>query len=259
MLAQREEAFGLECGAMSTGMPGRRRDDPSTMTAVILCGGRGTRAWPLTEDVPKPLLPVGDRPALSHVLEIYARQGVRRFLLAGGYKVERLRAWATTTPLDVTVLDTGLDAGTGERILACADHLDGRFFATYGDGLGNVALNRLLDEHVRRGRLATVTTVPLPSQYGTLEIDEAGAVRSFQEKPVLTDHSINAGFFVFERGALDAWPGSDLEREVLPAFAGRLQLSAYRHQGFWKSMDTQKDVEEMTRLANEEGCPWLST
>lgn len=229
------------------------------MTAVLLCGGRGTRAWPLTEDVPKPMLPVGDRPAIAHILEIYARQGVSRFLLAGGYKVEKLQAWATTSPLDITVLDTGLDSGTGERISRCREHLDGRFFATYGDGLGNVSLPDLLAAHDARGRLSTVTTVPLTSQYGTLDVDDTDAVRAFREKPVLSDHHINAGYFVFEREALEDWPGTDLEREVLPSLARRGELTAYRHHGFWKSMDTQKDVEEMTRLANEEGCPWLST
>jgi glucose-1-phosphate cytidylyltransferase len=228
-------------------------------TAVILCGGRGTRAWPMTEDSPKPLLPVGSRPAVAHILDIYAQQGVSRFLLAGGYKVEKLKEWAATSALDVTVLDTGLDSGTGERIRQCAGHLDGRFFATYGDGLGNVHLPSLLAAHERRDRLATVTTVPLPSQYGTLDVDETDAVHAFREKPVLPDHHINAGYFVFERAALDDWPGTDLEREVLPAMAARRELTAYRHPGFWKSMDTQKDVEEMTRLANEEGCPWLST
>jgi glucose-1-phosphate cytidylyltransferase len=229
------------------------------MPAVILCGGRGTRAWPLTEDVPKPLLPVADRPALAHVLQIYAQQGVRRFLLAGGYKVEKLSDWAATSDLDVTVVDTGLDSGTGERISRCREHLDGRFFATYGDGLGNVSLPALLATHHARGRLATVTTVPLPSQYGTLDVDDTDAVHAFREKPVLPDHHINAGYFVFEHTALDSWSGTDLEREVLPALADRRELTAYRHDGFWKSMDTQKDVEEMTRLADEEGCPWLST
>jgi glucose-1-phosphate cytidylyltransferase len=229
------------------------------MTTVILCGGRGTRAWPLTEDVPKPMLPVGDRPAIAHVLDIYARQGVTRFLLAGGYKVEKLQEWAATSPLDVTVLDTGLESGTGERISRCRELLDTRFFATYGDGLGNVSLTALLAAHDARGRQCTVTTVPLVSQYGTLDVDETDAVQAFREKPVLHDHHINAGYFVFERAALDDWPGTDLEREVLPALAQRRELTAYRHHGFWKSMDTQKDVEEMTRLANEEGCPWLST
>lgn len=229
------------------------------MTVIILCGGRGTRAWPLTEDVPKPMLPVGDRPVIAHVLNIYAQQGVTRFLLAGGYKVEKLQQWAATASLDVTVLDTGLDTGTGERIKRCRDHLDGRFFATYGDGLGNVSLPALLAAHEARGRLSTVTTVPLPSQYGTLDVDETDAVRAFREKPVLEDHHINAGYFVFEPAVLDDWVGTDLEREVLPALANRHELTAYRHNGFWKSMDTQKDVEEMTRLANEEGCPWLST
>lgn len=227
------------------------------MTAVVLCGGKGTRAWPLTEDLPKPLLPVGDRPAIAHVLEIYARQGVRSFVLAAGYKVERVRDWAATSELDVLVLDTGEDANTGDRVHSCLGHVGPRFFATYGDGLGNVDLARLLATHSRTGG-ATVTSVPLPSQYGTLDLDASDRVLGFVEKPVLDDHWINAGFFVFDADALAACPGSDLEREVLPALAVKGLLGAYRHVGFWKSMDTQKDVADMTRLATEGGSPWLS-
>lgn len=240
---------------------GGPEEQVEALVAVILCGGKGTRAWPLTEDVPKPLLPVGDRPVVAHLLDVYARQGVRRFVLATGYRGALLEEWAATADLpdgvEVRCVDTGEDTGTGERVLRCAAHVGPTFFVTYGDGLGDVDLNALLRTHRAGGALGTVTTVPLPSQYGTLELGPDDRVLGFQEKPVLADHWINAGFFAFECAAFDDWAGPDLERDVLPALAARGCLRAHRHHGFWKSMDTQKDVAEMGRLATEGGCPWL--
>jgi glucose-1-phosphate cytidylyltransferase len=234
----------------------------SDLVAVILCGGRGTRAWPLTEDVPKPLLPVGNRPVVEHLVEVYARQGVRSFVLATGYRGAMLAAWAESAclPADVNVqcVDTGEDSGTGDRVLRCAPYVGPTFFVTYGDGLGDVDLAALLATHRGRdGIVGTVTSVPLPSQYGTLDFGADDRVVGFHEKPVLDDHWINAGFFAFEDSVFEHWPGPDLERDVLPALAGAGQLQAYRHVGFWKSMDTQKDVAEMGRLATEGGSPWL--
>ena len=161
---------------------------------------------------------------------------------------------------DVIAHPTGEESNTGERVRQCADLVGDTFFVTYGDGLGNVDLGALAATHraaAADGALATVTTVPLPSQYGTLESDETGRVTHFNEKPQLRDHWINAGFFAFERTVFDTWAGPDLERDVLPALAERSQLHAYRHEGFWKSMDTQKDVADMSRFATEGGVPWL--
>ena len=230
------------------------------LPTLVLCGGRGTRAYPLSADVPKPLLPVGRHPILRHVLEVYARQGHTRFVLAAGYRAEAIRAFAATLPdaWDVTVVDTGEDTGTGERIRQCADLLGERFFATYGDGVGNVDLAELLAAHVAAGGRATVTTVPLRSQYGTLDIDDAGRVVAFTEKPVLAGHWINAGFFVMESTVFDDWAGDDLERDVLPALSLAADLYVYRHSRFWMSVDTHKDVLELRELAQEEDdAPWL--
>jgi glucose-1-phosphate cytidylyltransferase len=232
------------------------------LVAVVLCGGLGTRAWPLTEELPKPLLPVGDRPVLEHLVEIYLRAGVQRMVLATGYRGDLVEKWAAGLSLpagaSVTCVDTGEDSATGERVLRCAAEVGDTFFVTYGDGLGNVDLEALLGAHRSSGLLATVTTVPLPSQYGTLDLDDSGRVLGFHEKPVLSDHWINAGFFVLSRAVFDDWPGPDLERDVLPALAGSGQLGSYKHRGFWKSMDTQKDVADMNRLAVEGGRPWLT-
>jgi glucose-1-phosphate cytidylyltransferase len=226
---------------------------------LILCGGKGTRAYPHTVDVPKPLLEVGGRPILRHVMEIYAQQGARRFLLAGGYKIDMIRGFADSLPdeWDVNVVDTGEDANTATRIWRCRDLLTERFFATYGDGLGNIDLRMLVESHVANGGLATITTVPLPSQYGTVTTDEFGRVVEFKEKPRLFDHWINGGFMVFEPAVFAAWVGDDLEREVLPSLAASGHLYAYRHMGFWKSMDTYKDAVDLSAIAAEDPPPWM--
>jgi glucose-1-phosphate cytidylyltransferase len=229
------------------------------MWALILCGGKGTRAYPHTVDVPKPLMDVAGRPVLHHVMDIYAQQGVRRFLLAGGYKIEMIRDFADSLPggWKVEVVDTGEEANTGTRIWRCRDLLTERFFATYGDGLGNVDLRTLAQFHLASGGLATITTVPLPSQYGTVRTDEGGRVLEFKEKPRLFDHWINGGFMVFEPAVFGSWAGDDLEKEVLPSLAASGLLYAYRHDGFWKSMDTYKDAVDLTDIATEDPPPWL--
>ena len=229
------------------------------MRTVILCGGRGTRAWPATAEIPKPMLEIGGRPVLEHVMEIYARQGYVDFMLATGYKGDVIAEWADTLThgWSVECLDTGDDADTGDRLRACAQRLGEPFLATYGDGLGNVDVAAVEHRHRDHGGGATVTVVPLPSQYGTLDIDDSGRVTAFREKPVLRDHWINAGFFAFDADAIANTPGASLERDVLPALGRAGSLYVYRHEGFWKSMDTHKEVVELNALAEKEGHPWL--
>jgi glucose-1-phosphate cytidylyltransferase len=228
---------------------------------LILCGGKGTRAYPHSLDVPKPLMHVGDAPILLHLMEIYARQGFGDFVLAAGYRAELLAEFAEEvgSRFTVDVADTGPDTGTGGRIRACADRVGPQFMATYGDGLGCVDLQGLLDFHRSHGGAVTVTAVPLPSPYGTLEWDESGRVERFVEKPRLSDHWINAGFFVVDDRAFDHWDGDDLEREVLPTLAAAGELYAYRHLGFWRSMDTYKDALELTALCREGEGPWMTS
>lgn len=232
---------------------------PGDLTALILCGGRGTRALPHTSEVPKPLLDVAGEPILRHLMEIFAVQGCRSFVLAGGYLVEALRDFAATTPSEwrVEVADTGEGTGTGARVAACWPLLGDRGFVTYGDGLADIDLTSLMTFHLGHGRAATVTTVPLPSPFGTVEIADDGAVAAFKEKPLLREHWINGGFFVFERTEERFWHGDDLERDVLPSLASAGELYAYRHDGFWRSMDTYKDALELSALAAEGSPPWM--
>jgi glucose-1-phosphate cytidylyltransferase len=230
------------------------------VTTVILCGGRGTRAYPHTVEVPKPLLEVDGRPVLHHVVDIFAGQGFHDLLLATGYLGEQVEAFARTLPppLRVKVLDTGEDTNTGGRVWRCRDAVGDEFFVTYADGLGDVDLRELLAFHRSHAGVATLTTVALPSPYGTLELGAGGQVHRFREKPNLPDHRINAGFFVFDRRVFDLWEGEDLEREVLPRLAASGELYAYDHHGFWKSMDTYKEALALTELCQPGPPPWLA-
>jgi glucose-1-phosphate cytidylyltransferase len=230
------------------------------MQTVILCGGKGTRAYPHTTDVPKPLLHVDGTPVLSHVLHIYAAQGFTDFILSAGYLAEAIMDFAHTCPSswNIEVVDTGVEAGTAERIVGVRHLLDGAFFANYADGLADVDLHALLDFHGEHGGSATLTTVPLPSQYGTIETDPHDRVTRFREKPLLPDHRINGGYFVFDPRALDHFLATDLEGDVLPRLGEAGELFAYRHHGFWKSMDTYKDAQALTDLARL-GPPWMPT
>jgi glucose-1-phosphate cytidylyltransferase len=229
------------------------------MEVVILCGGKGTRSYPFTEYFPKVMMPIRGTPILLHLMRLYAAQGLTKFVLAAGYRKEilddyfseRFRQW------QVDVVDTGAASDTGERIRRCAPYVGETFFATYGDGLGNVSLDRLLRTHRESGGLATVTSVPLRSQYGTVHFSPGLQVRSFQEKPTIRDYWINAGFFVFEKSVFDHWEGKNLENQVLPALARRGVLYTYLHEGFWKSMDTSKDQQEFEGIVAEGDAPWM--
>jgi glucose-1-phosphate cytidylyltransferase len=196
-------------------------------------------------------------------MDIYARQGHSHFLLAGGYRVDLMEQRYRVLPpelsgLKVEVFDTGLDTDKGDRLRQLAPHCRGdRFLASYADGLGDVDLGSLVEFHIAHRAAVTVTTVPLPSQYGTLAADGDGRVTDFHENPVLMDHWINAGFFVFEHDVVEGTAG-DLEADVLPTLAAQGRLYAWRHRGFWKSMDTYKDRQALQGLLEEGEAPWLS-
>ena len=229
------------------------------MKVVILCGGKGTRSYPFTEYFPKVMMPVNGTPILVHLMRAYAQQGFTDFVLAGGHRIEMLYDYFEGRFNDwkVRIVDTGGDADTGDRILRCGAHVGERFFATYGDGLGDLDLHALLEAHKRSGGLATLTTVPLRSQYGLVVFDGAGKVERFEEKPLIADYWINAGFFVFEKKALEEWKGHSLEQDVLPELARRGKLFVSRHTGFWKSMDTSKDQAELEKLCVGGDAPWV--
>ncbi len=228
------------------------------MQVVILAGGRGTRALPFTSDQPKPMLRLAGIPLVEHVMRIYAEQGHDRFILAIGHRGEVIEDYVAERglPWEVGFSRAGDDADTGERLRAAAELTEGPFLATYADGFGDVDLSALLESHRASGRAATLTAARLRSQYGTVDIDEADVVRGFREKPTFADLWINGGFFVLERGALEGWSGPSLERDALPALAERDDLHGYRHEGFWRSVDTFKDLEELETMIAEGTARW---
>ncbi len=230
------------------------------MQVVILCGGKGTRSYPFTEYSPKAMMPIGGTPIIVHLMRIYAVQGFTNFILAAGHRQEILRDYFERgfAGWNIQIVDTGSDTDTAQRLERCARLIHGRFFVTYGDGVGNVNLGALLNFHKAAGGLATLTTVPLRSQYGTVAFDSSKRVCRFEEKPVIADRFINAGFFVFEPAVFRFWRGSSLEQDVLPALAERGELYSYLHHGFWKSMDTSKDQQDLEKLQSLNGsAPWL--
>lgn len=241
--------------------------DPGELTVVILCGGRGTRLQEHTQSIPKPLVEIGGRPIVAHVIDIYAAQGFRRFLLCTGYKGELIERFAAgeSWPDGVAVecLDTGVDTPTGGRVRAAARRLGERpFCATYADGVADVDLRALLGAHDAHGGLATMTVVRPELQFGVAELDESDPahprVRGFREKP-RAEHWVNGGFFVFEPGvAAYLEEDSVLEREPLERLATAGQLHAFRHEAFWDCMDTYKDAVLLNDLWAAGRAPWAA-
>ena len=220
------------------------------MQVVILAGGKGTRAYPFTEYLPKPMMPVGGKPMLVQIMHLFASQGHREFIISVGHRKEVILDYFShkSYDFDLSIVDTGEDTDTAGRIYNCRHLLRDRFMATYGDGICDVSMDKLLQFHEAHDGLATLTSVPLQSQYGTVEFDAAGRVSGFREKPRLTSHWINAGFFVLDREVFDHWEGRNLEREVFPRLLEKNLLYTYRHDGFFKSMDTYKDQQELEQM-----------
>lgn len=229
------------------------------MRVVLLAGGFGTRAYPFTASQPKPMMPVGGRPILRHVMDIYAAQGFDDFILSVGYLKEVIFDYFEGRDFGykIKIVDTGDDADTGDRIYRLREHLTEPFMASYSDGLCDVDLSKLKAFHEETGRAATVTTVPLRSQYGTVNFDDTHKVTEFLEKPILRQHRINAGYMVMNPSVFDYWDGASLEQHVLPAVAREGQVSAYPHDGFFKSMDTFKDQTEIEKLISNGTAPWV--
>jgi glucose-1-phosphate cytidylyltransferase len=253
------------------------------MKAVILAGGLGTRLREETEFRPKPMVEIGGRPILWHLMKYFSAYGITDFVIPVGYRGDVIRDYflnyeARTSDfticlgrsheieyhsthleadLRVTVVDTGADTPTGGRVHRVQPHLAGeRFITTYGDGLADVDLDKLLAYHEGHGRLATMTVVQPTSRFGVVDIEADGLVRRFREKPQGGEH-VNAGFFVFEPevfGYLDA--GTALEREPLEALARDGQLAAFPHDGFFQPMDTYREVTLLNSLWDQGRAPW---
>jgi glucose-1-phosphate cytidylyltransferase len=231
-------------------------------TAVVLCGGRGTRLQEHTRAIPKPLVEVGGLPIVWHVVSIFAAQGVRRVLLLTGYLSELVEEFAAAAdwPADVRVecVDTGPDTPTGGRIHAVAGRLGGApYFATYGDGVADVDLGALAREHAAAGAVATMTVVRPELPFGVAVVDGDNRVTGFHEKP-RAEHWVNGGFFACDpRFASYLAPDLVLEREPLERLAEDGALAAYRHAGYWRCLDTYKDAVVLEQEWASGSAPWL--
>jgi glucose-1-phosphate cytidylyltransferase len=228
---------------------------------VILCGGRGTRLQERTHAIPKPMVEIGARPILWHVLQIYLAQGFRRFLVLTGYLGEQVQRFVASEswPADAEILclPTGADTPTGGRVHRAAEALEGRRFClAYGDGVADVNLNALLAVHAEHGAAATMTVVRPALPFGVAHLNGDGLVRGFSEKP-RSEQWINGGFFCFEPAVLELLtPDSVLEREPLERLAQAGDLRAFRHEGFWDCMDTYKDAVALNDLWAAGAAPW---
>ncbi len=251
---------------------------------VILCGGKGTRMGGTVNTVKKELVEIGDRPMIWHVMKIFAAHGFEDFILPLGYRGQDIRRYFLEYDLThshislrlgerepvvhertpestwrVTMVDTGLESNKGARVKRVEKHiLTDQFFLTYGDGVGDIDVRSLFEFHRQHGKLATVTGVKTVSQYGLMQADKDGRVILYTQYP-LQEEWTNAGFMVFERAALNYFTEDnsvDLESGVLQRLAGEGQLMMYRHEGFWKSADTFREIEMLNDLWNSEEPPW---
>lgn len=252
------------------------------MKAVILAGGLGTRLSEETTLRPKPMVEVGGRPILWHIMKCYSAFGVNDFVICCGYKGYVIKEYFANyflhmsdvtfdmrtnhmevhhkhaEPWQVTLVDTGDDTLTSGRLRRVQDYVDGQTACfTYGDGLCDVSIKDLLAFHRQQGRLATVTAVQPPGRYGALQI-QGDRVAQFQEKPDGDGAWINGGYFVVEPGVFDMISGDSTswEAETLPLIASRHQLSAFRHHGFWQAMDTLRDKNTLEQLWQSGHAPW---
>ena len=255
------------------------------MKTIILCGGQGTRLREETEYRPKPLVDIGGRPILWHIMKTYAHHGFRDFVLCLGYRGHMIKEYFLNyeamnndfticlgkkntlsyhgaheeQDFHVTLADTGIDSMTGARVKRVERYIDDDIFmVTYGDGVSDLNLGELVQFHRRHGRLATITTVRPISRFGILELSDEGQVQDFAEKPQINGWA-SAGFFVFNRQVLDYLslePSCVLEREPMERLALAGELMAYRHDGFFYAMDTYREYLHLNDLWNTGQAPW---
>lgn len=258
------------------------------MKAVILCGGRGTRIRDVSEILPKPMLPVGNKPILWHIMKIYAHYGIKDFVLCLGYKGWVIKEYflnynakvldMTITlnkqgsviyhhkhneKLDwnITLAETGEDSQTGARIWNTRRYLEDCdiFSVTYGDGVADIDLNALIETHKKSGLLGTTTGVHPSGRFGEIEIS-GDRISSFAEKPNVSGGLYNGGFMIFNREVIDKYfrPGQDLilESEILPEMVKDSRLGIYEHKGFWQCVDTSREYDILNKLWKEKNAPW---
>ena len=251
---------------------------------IILCGGRGTRLKEETEFKPKPLVEVGGRPILWHIMKIYAHYGFNDFILCLGYKGEMIREYFLIYEIKnndftlqlgngkvkvfnksqeenwkITFVDTGEKAQTGSRVKQVEKYVDGdRFMLTYGDGVADIKIDKIIQYHQKQGKIGTITGVHPPSRFGELLLKDS-RILEFNEKPQVKEGFINGGFFVFQKEFFQYLENNDncyLEDKPLEKLVSDQQLSAYQHNGFWQCMDTQRELDILNQLWADNKAPW---
>jgi len=253
------------------------------MKVVILAGGYGTRLSEETEIKPKPMVEIGSKPILWHIMKIYSTYGFNDFIILLGYKGYVVKEYFAnyflhqsdvtinlesgemevhnnhSEPWKVTLIDTGIDTMTGGRIKRAKKYIGNEpFLLTYGDGVGDINIEKLVEFHRKHKKILTITSVQPEGRFGALDIGEDNEVLEFKEKPKGDGGWINAGFFVCESGVFDYIKGDEtiFEDEPLKKLAKDGQLYTYKHTGFWKPMDTLRDKRELNRLWNSGKAPW---
>ena len=230
------------------------------MKTVILCGGYGTRLSEETTIKPKPMVKIGNKPILEHIMSIYEYYGYNQFILALGYKREYIeKFYKNKNKKNINLVYTGKDTKTGGRLLRLKGYLKNEkaFMLTYGDGVSNINIKKAIQFHNNHGKIATITAVRPPVRFGELKINR-NKVKSFKEKPQVGQGWVNGGFFIFNNEVLNFIKDDQtmLEREPLEKLTMAGQLMAFEHKGFWKCMDTMRDKILLNKLWNEGNALW---
>ena len=254
------------------------------MKVVILAGGYGTRISEESQNKPKPMIELGGYPILWHIMKTYSHYGYNEFVICAGYKQYAIKEYFANyflhcsdvtfdftasnkmtvhsehaEPWKVTVVDTGLDTMTGGRVKRIQEYIgDEPFMLTYGDGVSDVDIAKLLEFHKAHGKMATLTAINVEQRFGVLDITEDGFVENFREKSKMDGNRINAGYMVLEPGIFDLIEGDStvLEKEPLEKAAKMGELKAYKHDGFWQCMDTKREKEKLEELWASGKAPW---
>ena len=230
------------------------------MKVILLAGGLGTRLSEYTDTIPKPMVQIGDKPMLWHIMNYFAQYDYKNFYVALGYKGEIIKKYFSNTveKWNINLIDTGEKTMTGGRVKRLQKYIGNETcMLTYGDGISNIDLNSLLKFHKSHGKLVTVSAVRPPARFGAIKLEENRVV-SFKEKSKTEEGWINGGFFVIEPDFFNFIEGDDtyLEREPLERAAREKQLFAYKHNDFWHCMDTKRDLENLKEIYKK-GAPWI--
>lgn len=232
------------------------------MQVVILCGGKGTRMGSLTAETPKPLLKIGDKAVLWHLLKRFSNFGHNEFILCLGYLGDQIKQYFSQEEnredsWKIHFVDTGLESKKSERILKVQHLIKGdQFLLSYGDDLSAVPVPELINFHLQNSKMVTLTSVPLHSEFGVLELNQQNHIKKFREKPRLSEYWINGGFYVCDKEVLTYLHRGEFEDQVLPLLAEKEEVIAFKFEGFWKSMNTNKDNIEFNQLVEQGKMPW---